>query len=375
MEATVTATMVCAGQLLTSLAMAGTTVVVMYFSYWWALHYGFISLNANGRPTLKPKNLPPGSMGLPLIGETLAWIKNQAEFFDSRWQRHGEIYKTHIFGSPSVIVTTQEAAKKLLMSNADSLKGYGPDQVVSILGPHFVLYQEGDQHTRLKKKTMRQLQPESLKSIVPAIEKVALKHISSWSNRSTIKFCDEIEKFTLEVGMLAILGPLPTHFATKVMKEVAELENGFKSAPINIPGFNYYKVMQARNRLLKEIYDIVNTRKMEQNTTRPKDVLDTLIDHEDPLPQDGIDDNVVGYLFASVHTTATLIAFTVKHLHDHPDVLREFKEEQEKIRSRKALGESLSWEDLKDMPFSNQLKLFALSNDIFCVPFYNFTGE
>ncbi|CAM6098659.1 unnamed protein product [Calypogeia fissa] len=341
--------------LMASAAMAGTTAVVMYLSYWGALLYGFISLDENGRPTLKPKNLPPGSMGVPMIGETLGWLRNQVDFWNMRWTRHGEIYKTHLFGFPTVVVTTHEAAKKLLISNADSLKGYAPDQVVSLLGSHFLMFLEGDQHLHLKKKIMKHLQPALFKSMAAAIEEIAIMHISSWSKRSNITFSDEIEKYTLGVGLLAFLGPLPSFSAAKLIEEFGELEKGFTSLPIKLPGFQYYASMQAKNRLLKEIHDIMNARQTEQNNNRPKDILDVLIDREDPSTQDVIDGNGVGLLFAAGRTTAGLIAFIVKHLHDHPDVLQDLKEEQEKIRSRKACGESLSWEDLKDMPFTYQV--------------------
>lgn len=49
-------------------------------------------------------------------------------------------------------------------------------------------------HTRLKKIYMKHLRPDSIKSMVPAIEEVAIKHISRWSNGSSIKFSDEIER-------------------------------------------------------------------------------------------------------------------------------------------------------------------------------------
>ncbi|CAM6102193.1 unnamed protein product [Calypogeia fissa] len=346
--------------LLATVAMTVTTAAVLagvtYLSYWWALHNGLISLNENGKLTLKSKDVPPGSMGLPLIGQTLAWKKNPDEFYDSHWKSHGEIYKTHLFGFPTVVVTTQEASKKLLISNGDSLKGHSPGQMVSIVGPHFLLFEEGDLHSTLRKRLMKHLLPESMKSLIPAIEELAIKHVSSWSNGSTIKFADEIERYTLGVGMLAFLGPLPPVSADKLNQEFTELEKGFLSLlPINKPGYQYFESMQARKRFLKEIRDIVNKRQTDQNTQRSTDILDSLIDQEDPLPQDVIYDNVIGFLFASDRTTAALIAFTVKYLHDHPDVLEEVKNEQEKIRTRKASGDPLSWEDLKDMPFTYQV--------------------
>lgn len=73
--------------LIASVAMAVTTAVVMYVSYWGALHYGFISLNEHGQLTLKPLNLPPGRMGLPIIGESIPYVKNTDQFCNSRRKR------------------------------------------------------------------------------------------------------------------------------------------------------------------------------------------------------------------------------------------------------------------------------------------------
>lgn len=88
MEAALSYTMVSAVLgVVASVALVGMTAAVMYLSYWWALHYGFISLNENGKVSLKSKNLPPGSMGLPSIGQSLVWKKNPELFYESRFKR------------------------------------------------------------------------------------------------------------------------------------------------------------------------------------------------------------------------------------------------------------------------------------------------
>lgn len=95
---------------------------------------------------------------------------------------------------PSVIVTTPEAAKGLIITNGDSLKGSAPHHMADVLGSHFLVHQEGDLHSRLRKRLMKHLQPESLKALVPGIEELAQTIISSWSNGSIVTFVDEIER-------------------------------------------------------------------------------------------------------------------------------------------------------------------------------------
>lgn len=44
--------------------------------------------------------------------------------------------------------------------------------------------------------------------------------------------------------MLAFFGPLPTMSAGKVNKLFGELEEGFRTLPINRPGYQYYEALQ-----------------------------------------------------------------------------------------------------------------------------------
>jgi len=44
--------------------------------------------------------LPPGSNGLPLLGETLAFAKNPFDFIHQRRARFGDVFRTSILGKP-----------------------------------------------------------------------------------------------------------------------------------------------------------------------------------------------------------------------------------------------------------------------------------
>ena len=49
-----------------------------------------------------PNPLPPGSNGLPLLGETLAFAKNPFAFIGQRRARFGDVFRTSILGKPTV---------------------------------------------------------------------------------------------------------------------------------------------------------------------------------------------------------------------------------------------------------------------------------
>src|SRR2546421_12267762 len=70
-------------------------------------------------------SLPPGSAGLPLVGETLAFAKNPFRFIDERLARHGRIFRSRLLGRNAVIVAGPDAAGEFI----DNAKGERNDSM------------------------------------------------------------------------------------------------------------------------------------------------------------------------------------------------------------------------------------------------------
>lgn len=56
-------------------------------------------------------SLPPGTMGLPLLGETLAFGRNPFRFLEDRQKRHGNVFKSSLFGRKIVFLAGTEGAE------------------------------------------------------------------------------------------------------------------------------------------------------------------------------------------------------------------------------------------------------------------------
>ena len=55
---------------------------------------------ASGASVFDP--LPPGSFGLPVLGESAEFIKGSGPFLEKRYRTYGPIFKTHVAGQPTV---------------------------------------------------------------------------------------------------------------------------------------------------------------------------------------------------------------------------------------------------------------------------------
>lgn len=61
--------------------------------------------------------LPPGSLGLPLVGETLSVAADGDGFGVKRVERYGPVYKTNILGSNTVMVYEEEDVTRVLTAD------------------------------------------------------------------------------------------------------------------------------------------------------------------------------------------------------------------------------------------------------------------
>uniref|UniRef100_A0A4W3K0U3 Cytochrome P450 26A1 n=1 Tax=Callorhinchus milii TaxID=7868 RepID=A0A4W3K0U3_CALMI len=88
----------------------------------------------SGRDPSCKSPLPPGSMGLPFLGETLQLVLQRYKFLKMKVQKYGYIYKTHLFGSPTVRIMGAENVKQILLGEHKLVSVQWPASVRTILG-------------------------------------------------------------------------------------------------------------------------------------------------------------------------------------------------------------------------------------------------
>ncbi|XLS90708.1 hypothetical protein HN51_066716, partial [Arachis hypogaea] len=117
------------------LALSVVAVFVIY-----SFHWILIMLNSNNI------KLPPGSMGFPLIGETIQFLIPSYSvdihpFVKQRMLRFGPIFRTSLFGQPVVITTDEEFNKFLIREEGKTVEIW--------LGPLAKVFLPGEEDTHL----------------------------------------------------------------------------------------------------------------------------------------------------------------------------------------------------------------------------------
>ncbi|MQL93491.1 hypothetical protein Taro_026140 [Colocasia esculenta] len=272
--------------------------------------------------------LPPGSMGWPCVGETLQLYSQDPNiFFASKQKRYGEIFKTHLLGCPCVMLASPEAARFVLVTQSHLFKPTYPRSKEQMIGPRALFFHQGDYHARLRKLVQGSLLPEAIRGLIPDIEATVISMLDSW-NGSLVTTFHAMKRLSFDVGIITIFGrQMEARCKEELKRNYIAVDKGYNSFPTRLPGTPYSKAVAARKRLSEILSRIMKERR--EKGSEEKDLLGCFISATDEkgehLSDDQIADNVIGVLFAAQDTTASVLTWVLKYLHDNPKLLEVVK--------------------------------------------------
>ncbi|KAG6761113.1 hypothetical protein POTOM_034308 [Populus tomentosa] len=251
--------------------------------------------------------LPPGSMGWPLIGETLQFIipgrsldlhpfvKKRMQKYGERYRQSSPIHEKHNFG-------------------VESLK----------------------------------------ESLLPKIEDMLHTNLAKWATQGPVDVKQMVFNFTAN----KIFGYDAENSREKLSENYTRILNSFISLPLNIPGTSFHQCMQDREKMLKILKNTLMER-LDDPSERRGDFLDQAIDDmetEKFLTVDFIPQLMFGILFASFESMSTTLTLTFKFLSENPRVVDELAAEHDAIvKKRENPNSRLTWEEYRSMTFTQMV--------------------
>src|SRR5207253_3913333 len=124
--------------------------------------------------TAKP--LPPGSNGLPLLGETLALLRDGFGFVEERARRHGPVFRTRILGRPTAVITGPEATALFVDARKVQREGSMPPNIQLLFGGRALPVLDGDVHRERKHFIMAAFSADALAAYLPVLERLTADH-------------------------------------------------------------------------------------------------------------------------------------------------------------------------------------------------------
>ncbi|NP_001016147.1 cytochrome P450 family 26 subfamily A member 1 [Xenopus tropicalis] len=228
--------------------------------------------------------LPPGTMGLPFFGETLQMVLQRRKFLQVKRRKYGRIYKTHLFGSPTVRVTGAENVRQILLGEHKLVSVHWPASVRTILGAGCLSNLHDSEHKYTKKVIMQAFSREALANYVPLMEEELRRSVNLWlQSDSCVLVYPAIKRLMFRIAMRLLLGCDPQRLGREqeetLLEAFEEMTRNLFSLPIDVPFSGLYRGLRARNIIHAQIEENIKEKLQREPDGQCRDALQLLIDH------------------------------------------------------------------------------------------------
>ncbi|GMH03750.1 hypothetical protein Nepgr_005589 [Nepenthes gracilis] len=313
--------------------------------------------------------LPHGSLGWPLLGETMDFIScaysdYPESFVDRRRRRYGKVFKSHIFGNPTIVSTDAEVSRFILQSDAKVFVPSYPKSLTELMGKSSILLINGGLQRRIHGLVGSFFKSSQLKAqITTDMNKYSQQAMNGWEDDGFPIFIqDEVKNIAFQVLVKALIGLDPGEEMEFLKRQFKEFISGLMSLPINLPGSKLHRSLKAKREMVKLVKRIIQDRRINSIPAAPNDALDVLLgDTSGLLSDDLISGNMIDMMIPGEDSVPILITLAIKYLSDSPLVLYKLTEENMRLRRLKAeLEEPISWSDYLSSPFTQMVITEAL---------------
>ncbi|XP_073265019.1 cucurbitadienol 11-hydroxylase [Populus alba] len=339
-----------------TIVLCAVAVLVVYYTYW---------INKWRNPACNGV-LPPGSMGLPIIGETLELIVpsyslDLHHFIKKRIQsfRYGPIFRTNILGRPAVVSADPEINRYILQNEGKLVEVWYMDTFSKLFA------QSGESRTNAsgiihkyaRSLTLTHFGSENLKErLLPQVENIVSKSLQMWSSDPSVDVKAALSIAVCDFTAKQLFGYDAENSSEKFTKVI----DVFISWPLNIPGTTYHKCLKDKDSTLSVLRNTLKERVNSPAESRRGDFLDQIIadmDKEKFLTEDFTVNLIFAILFASFESISAALTLSLKLIGDHPSVLEELTVEHEAIlKNRENPDSPLTWAEYNNsMTFTLQV--------------------
>lgn len=298
-----------------------------------------------------PSTLPvPLHPGLPMLGNTLAFLRDPLGTLRTLQHRHDRIVHLRIGGRNQYLVMRPEDVKHVLQENHRNYGRSPAFEILKIFLGNGLLTSDGDFWRRQR----RLAQPAFHRQKLAALTTTMITETADWidelkqrSIKQPINISEAFMDVTMRIVCKTLFGSDTTgklNGLSTALDTLNYLANKRMLSPLRFPYSwptpDNQRSRRARSQVDSFIYDVINQRR--QQFEDKDDLLGMLLSAEDEdtgekMSDQQLRDECVTLFSAGHETTAVSMAWTTYLLSQHPDVLSRLQTE-----SRTVLGDAVT---------------------------------
>ncbi|KAK1283169.1 hypothetical protein QJS10_CPB21g01606 [Acorus calamus] len=311
--------------------------------------------------------VPPGSLGLPFIGETIDFLRAQKldkthEWISERATKYGSIFKTSLLGCPTVFMVSATGNRFVFHLNDNSIVSNHPKTIGTIMGKHNTLELSGNLHKLMRRAMLSFLGPEMLRKYIGEMDLLVIQQLSlELEGKETVKAVMLLKRLAFRVTCTLLFAIPPGSEQDLLLEDFTLALRGVVTLPFNLPMTTFRRAIRARERICNRLSDLIRKRRKEVKEGRVSlkdDMISSFVNLRDENGEDIGDDVLIDNLFtvmiASHDTVVILLSLLLRLIARNHVVRNGIMEEQEAIlKEREGVeDDNLTWNDLHKMKYT-----------------------
>src|SRR5436190_13681515 len=226
----------------------------------------------NTTPAEALRELPARS-ALPLLGDTLAFVRDPAGFLQKRARELGPVFRIDVFDATTACFVGPEAFALVLDDKNVARAGANPPHVEELFNPEAVPFLDGEKQRRRKRLLMRAFTADALEEYLPTIEQVIDRYANRWAGLDRFAWVPELNAMGFAIAGSLFSGADPQSGDPRIEAAFDRFAAGLLSLPLRLPFTPFTRALQSRAFLLGLI-----DRAIDDHERNPrKDVLSRLL--------------------------------------------------------------------------------------------------
>lgn len=201
-------------------------------------------------PSVEDAELPPGHTGWPLVGETLALVKNPFAFVSERVARFGRVFRTNVMSRDTIVIAGPEAAELWLDGDRLARDGGMFEHVFGLFGGYSLPSLDGAAHRTRKAQVMAAFGRSALESYLPAVRDAVAAALARFHAKPGQAWIPDLRALAIEGIARNMLGIGRGPELDRLVADYEIVTTGFGAVPVAVPGSTLYRANQAKDRLL-----------------------------------------------------------------------------------------------------------------------------
>lgn len=271
------------------------------------------------------KPLPPGKLGLPWVGESLAIASNNHKFYKDRFAKYGPIFKTRLFGINFVVFSGPEGFHRFATDPAIERGGTDPAAVKQIFIQSLAVI-DGPEHRARKGVMLRAVQHrDAIERYLPRMQKMMTTYATRWESMGRFKLRPELTMMSASFTGALYTGDESEAHVRELYEILGWMRDAFMTLPVAIPGTKFGRAVKGRKRLQELIIEAIE----RHRSGSFDDILTTMIAGaaEIGIPDEKLRGDLLHLMFANQGGFFVPLVLLTMTLGQHPEMMERAREE------------------------------------------------